>query len=84
MSAPAPLHGQTHGLPPGTGCTLRAVGSGGGQKDRERDKRENQIRDFPGGPIVKTLGFQTGGRGLIPDQGTKILHVTRCSQKNNK
>ena len=25
-----------------------------------------------------------GGMGLIPDEGTKILHATHCSQKNKK
>ena len=28
-------------------------------------------RDFPSGPVVKTLPSKAGGRGLIPDQGTK-------------
>ena len=32
--------------------------------------------------MVKTLSFQC--RGLIPGQGTKILHAVRCSQKNQK
>ena len=30
--------------------------------------------DFPGSPVVKTLGFQSGGRGSIPGPGTKT-HV---------
>lgn len=30
-------------------------------------------RDFPTGPVVKTLPFHCRGLGL--DQGTKILHV---------
>ena len=32
--------------------------------------------------MVKTLSFQC--RGLIPGQGTKVLHAVRCSQKNQK
>ena len=28
--------------------------------------------DFPGGPVVKTLGFQCRGQGSIPGPGTKI------------
>ena len=30
--------------------------------------------DFPVGPVVKTPSFTAGGTGLIPAQGTKILH----------
>ena len=39
------------------------------------------MRDFPGGPVVKTPGFQEGGAGLIPGQGTKILHTLQYSPK---
>ena len=31
--------------------------------------------------MVKTLCSQCRGTGLIPGQGTKILHAARCSQK---
>ena len=30
-------------------------------------------KDFPGGPVVKTLNFQCRGPGSNPVQGTKIL-----------
>lgn len=53
----------------------------GGRRAGREIREKIRSGDFPGGPIVKTLGFQIGGRGLIPDQGTKILHVTQCSQK---
>ena len=33
-------------------------------------------RDFPGGPVVKTLSSNTGGIGLIPGQGAKITHAS--------
>ena len=32
-------------------------------------------RDFPGGPVVKTSPYKTGGVGLIPGQGAKITHA---------
>ena len=34
-----------------------------------------QGRDFPGGPVVKTLRFQGRGTGSIPDQETNIPHA---------
>ena len=34
-----------------------------------------QIRDFLGGPVVKTSCCQYRGTGLILDQGTKIPHA---------
>ena len=30
------------------------------------------LRDFPGGPVVKTLLFSAGDTGSIPGQGAKI------------
>ena len=37
--------------------------------------------NFSDGLAVKTLSFYAGGTGLISDQGTKIPHGPRCSQK---
>ena len=37
--------------------------------------------NFSGGLAVKTRSFYAGGTGLICDQGTKIPHGPRCSQK---
>ena len=34
--------------------------------------RNKKYRDFPSGPVVKTLSFDAGGMGSIPGQGTKI------------
>ena len=31
-------------------------------------------RDFPGGPVVKSLPCHAGDTGLIPGWGTKIPH----------
>ena len=36
---------------------------------------EKQNRDFPGGPVVKTLLSNAGGAGLIPGQGAKNTHT---------
>ena len=36
---------------------------------------QNLIRDFPGGPVVKSPPSNAGDVGSIPSQGTKILHV---------
>ena len=32
--------------------------------------------DFPGGPVIKSLPSNAGNTGLIPGQGTNILHAT--------
>ena len=36
---------------------------------------KKHYRDFPGGPMVKTLPSNAGGGGLILGQGTKIPHA---------
>ena len=45
-------------------------------------------RDFPDGPVVRTLRFQYGAGGgqqaLIPGWETKTLQVVWCSQKKKK
>ena len=33
-------------------------------------------RDFPGGPVVRNLPSNAGDAGSIPDQGTKIPHLS--------
>ena len=33
---------------------------------------------FSNGPVVETLPSCAGGEGLIPGQGTKVLHGTGC------
>ena len=33
------------------------------------------FRDSPGGPVVKSLPWNAGERGSIPDQGSKIKHA---------
>ena len=42
------------------------------------------MRDFSGGPVVKTPRFQCRGTGMIPGQGTKIPHAAWCSKKRKK
>ena len=41
-------------------------------------------RDFPGGPVVKTLPSSAGGAGLNPHQGTKIPHALWTKKQNVK
>ena len=41
-------------------------------------------RDFPGGPVVKTLPSKAGGVGSIPGQGTKIPHASQPKKQNIK
>ena len=38
--------------------------------------RCDNIGDFAGGPVVKTLPSNAGGKGSIPDWGAKIPHAT--------
>ena len=37
-------------------------------------------RDFPGGPVVKTLSSNVGGVGSIPGRGTKIPHAVGAAK----
>ena len=37
--------------------------------------RNSSARDFPGGPVVKTLPSIAGIAGSIPGQGAKISHA---------
>ena len=39
-------------------------------------QKQQQLRDFPGGPVVKNLPSDAGDTGLIPGRGTKIPHAT--------
>ena len=43
-----------------------------------------QIRDFPGGPVVKTSPSNAEGVGLIPGWGTKTTHAWNPKSKNIK
>ena len=55
--------------------------------NKERGKLtilKNDVRDSPGGPVVKTPCFHGMGTGLIPGQGTKILHAAWHGQKKKK
>ena len=39
-------------------------------------------KDFPGGPVVKTLPSNAGGAGSIPGQGANIPHASGPKKKN--
>ena len=41
---------------------------------------EMQVRDFPGGPVVKNPPCSAGEVGLIPGQGTKIPTCCRATK----
>ena len=41
-------------------------------------------QDFPGGGMVRTLPFNAGGAGLIPDWRSKIPHASQQKTKNKK
>ena len=43
-----------------------------------------KMKDFPGGPVIKTLYFHCRGVGSIPDQGTMILHAEQDGEKEKK
>ena len=43
---------------------------------------EHKCRDFPTGPVVKTLPSNTEGVSLIPGQGTKISHASQSINQN--
>ena len=42
-----------------------------------------ELRDFPGGPVVKTSPSSVRDAGLIPGQGAKNLHMSQLKQANN-
>ena len=39
-----------------------------------------KMKDFPGGPVVRTLRSQCRSPGLIPGWGIKILQAAWCGQ----
>ena len=45
---------------------------------------ETNLRDFPGGPVVKTLPSSASGEGLIPGWGVKIPHALGSKTPNIK
>ena len=42
------------------------------------------LREFPGGPVVRTRCFHCGGPGSIPGWGTKIPQATQHNNNNKK
>ena len=42
------------------------------------------MRDFPGGPVVKTSLSNAEGEGLILGLGTKISHASWPKHQNHK
>ena len=54
-----------------------------GPLGRNPSKRRGS-RDFPGGPVDKTLPSNAGGVGSIPGWGGKIPHTSRPKNQNIK
>ena len=48
--------------------------------------KTGKMRDFPGGPMVKTSPSKAAVASLIPDQGDKITHASwrKAKPKQNK
>ena len=46
-----------------------------------RPKEKGLWRDFPSGPVVKTLPSNAGGMDLVPGQQIKVPHPTECNRK---
>ena len=42
------------------------------------------MRDFPGGPVVKTSPSNAGGAGSLPSQRAKIPHALQPKNQNTK
>ena len=39
-------------------------------------------REFPGGPVVKTLPSNVGGASTIPGWGSKVPHASQTKNQN--
>ena len=44
-------------------------------KEKKEKKRKKKAPEFPGGLVVKILGFHYHGPGSIPGQGTENPHT---------
>ena len=49
---------------------------------RENGTENGMHRDFPGGPVVKTLPSSAGGGDLIPGWGAKMPHALQTRDQN--
>lgn len=65
---------------PGT-ATQQASGPDALPEQEDPKVKALLVRDFPGGPVLKTLCFTAGSMGSIPGHGTKIPNAVQCSQK---
>ena len=75
--------------PPGLGAGLnhsQASFSGIPIDSRSYELRFNiiSLRDFLGGPVVKTLSFNAEGGGSIPELEAKIPHASRPKKLKHK
>ena len=53
-------------------CSMNQEKVNGSREPSEEALVRSQIRDFPGGPVVKNLPSNAGDTGFIPVWGTKI------------
>ena len=57
------------------------------KKKKRKNKKQKQVtvlREFPGGPVVRTWCFHCQDPGLIPGQGTKIQQASWCGEKTKQ
>ena len=55
------------------------------QKRRYCLSSKTPLREFPGGPVVRTQRFHCQGLGSIPGWGTNILYpASRCQKRKEK
>ena len=52
------------------------------EKEKQSKTKHNVHWDFPGGPVIEVSPCQGRGPGLMPGQGTKILHVLSSMAKD--
>ena len=55
-----------------------------GERKKEAEHLFKEIRDFPGGPVVKTLPSNAEYVALIPGGGAKIPHALWPKNQNIK
>ena len=50
----------------------------------KENKNKNACGEFPGGLVVRILGFHCRGLGSVPGRGTEILQAIQQGRKKEK